>query len=67
MTQAIVEFPKSRKAHKPALAPDNSAEIIIFPGVRFERLGDMAAIEEISYGDKTTRQMRTLFAELLQS
>jgi hypothetical protein len=67
MSQAVVEFPVSRVSKRSIVAQNTSAEIIIFPGVRFERLEEETAIEELFNYDKTTRQMRTLFAQLLES
>jgi hypothetical protein len=67
MSQAVVEFPVSRVSKRSIVAQNTSAEIIIFPGVRFERLDEETAIEELFNYDKTTRQMRTLFAQLLES
>ena len=67
MSKAIVAFPQNRVSRSSALSKDIAAEIIIFPGVRFERLDDESPFEPTLSQDKTTRQMRTLFAQLLDS
>lgn len=67
MSQAIVEFPVSRVSPRSGMAQSAPAEIIIFPGVRFERLSAEPQSEPLASQDKTTRQMRTLFAQLLES
>jgi hypothetical protein len=62
MMRSVIEFPLALARLRPPHILDHSAEIIIFPGVRFERLPDDVRPRRVTRR-RTSRQMRTLHPE----
>lgn len=61
MMRSVIEFPLALARLRPPQPLSQPAEIIIFPGVRFERLPDEAIPRRRIR--RTSRQMRTLHPE----
>jgi hypothetical protein len=63
MTSVIVEFQKREKIGAKAVIddvqPGHSAEVIIFPGVRRERLKDASLPDDATDTPPTTRRKKT--------
>jgi hypothetical protein len=63
MMRSVIEFPLALARLRSSAPCGHPAEIIIFPGVRFERLPDDAMPRRPVRRRRTSRQMRTLHPE----